>query len=66
VRIVTGDTDNTPYGAAPGFARRGHWREDCWQAGKALRQNVLAWRLPFCSRRPKALDIRQRLVVERR
>ena len=43
VRVVTGDTDNTPYGGGTWASRAaGIGGEAAWQAGKALRGNVLA------------------------
>ncbi|MGB6653477.1 MAG: xanthine dehydrogenase family protein molybdopterin-binding subunit, partial [Xanthobacteraceae bacterium] len=43
VRVITGDTDNTPYGGGTWASRAaGIGGEAAWQAGKALRQNVLA------------------------
>src|SRR6202030_3251719 len=42
-RVVTGDTDNTPYGGGTWASRAaGIGGEAAWQAGKALRDNVLA------------------------
>ncbi len=41
VRVVTGDTDNTPYGGGTWASRAaGIGGEAAWQAGKALRANV--------------------------
>ncbi len=43
VRVITGDTDNTPYGGGTWASRAaGIGGEAAWQAGKALRGNVLA------------------------
>src|SRR5690242_12367736 len=43
VRVITGDTDNTPYGGGTWASRAaGIGGEAAWQAGKALRANVLA------------------------
>jgi len=43
VRVVTGDTDNTPYGGGTWASRAaGIGGEAAWQAGKALRSNVVA------------------------
>ena len=43
VRVITGDTDNTPYGGGTWASRAaGIGGEAAWQAGKALRENVLA------------------------
>ena len=45
VRVITGDTDNTPYGGGTWASRAaGIGGEAAWQAGKALRGNVLACR----------------------
>ncbi|MGA8953217.1 MAG: xanthine dehydrogenase family protein molybdopterin-binding subunit, partial [Xanthobacteraceae bacterium] len=41
VRVITGDTDNTPYGGGTWASRAaGIGGEAAWQAGKALRDNV--------------------------
>ena len=43
VRVITGDTDNAPYGGGTWASRAaGIGGEAAWQAGKALRANVLA------------------------
>ena len=43
VRVVTGDTDNTPYGGGTWASRAaGIGGEAAWQAGKVLRANILA------------------------
>ena len=43
VRVITGDTDHTPYGGGTWASRAaGIGGEAAWQAGKALRANVLA------------------------
>ena len=43
VRVITGDTDNMPYGGGTWASRAaGIGGEAAWQAGKALRANVLA------------------------
>jgi carbon-monoxide dehydrogenase large subunit len=45
VRVITGDTDNVPYGGGTWASRAaGIGGEAAWQAGKALRANVLAAR----------------------
>jgi aerobic carbon-monoxide dehydrogenase large subunit len=65
VRVVTGDTDNTPYGGGTWASRAaGIGGEAAWQAGKALRQNVLAVAASILQAEPKALDIRNGLVVD--
>jgi carbon-monoxide dehydrogenase large subunit len=65
VRIVTGDTDNTPYGGGTWASRAaGIGGEAAWQAGKALRQNVLAVAGSILQAKPDALDIRGGAVVD--
>jgi carbon-monoxide dehydrogenase large subunit len=65
VRVVTGDTDNTPYGGGTWASRAaGIGGEAAWQAGKALRQNVLAVAASILQAEPKALDIRNGVVVD--
>ena len=65
VRVVTGDTDNTPYGGGTWASRAaGIGGEAAWQAGKALRQNVLAVAASILQADTKALDIRNGLVVD--
>jgi carbon-monoxide dehydrogenase large subunit len=65
VRVVTGDTDNTPYGGGTWASRAaGIGGEAAWQAGKALRQNVLAVAASILQAEPKALDIRNGSVVD--
>jgi aerobic carbon-monoxide dehydrogenase large subunit len=65
VRVVTGDTDNTPYGGGTWASRAaGIGGEAAWQAGKALRGNVLAAAASILQADPKALDIRGGIVVD--
>jgi carbon-monoxide dehydrogenase large subunit len=65
VRVVTGDTDNTPYGGGTWASRAaGIGGEAAWQAGKALRENVLAAAASILQADPKALDIRAGVVVD--
>jgi aerobic carbon-monoxide dehydrogenase large subunit len=65
VRVVTGDTDHTPYGGGTWASRAaGIGGEAAWQAGKALRANVLAAAASILQADPKALDIRAGLVVD--
>jgi carbon-monoxide dehydrogenase large subunit len=65
VRVVTGDTDNTPYGGGTWASRAaGIGGEAAWQAGKALRGNVLAAAASILQADPKALDIRSGIVVD--
>jgi carbon-monoxide dehydrogenase large subunit len=65
IRIVTGDTDNTPYGGGTWASRAaGIGGEAAWQAGKALRANVLAAAASILQADPKALDIRAGIIVD--
>lgn len=65
VRVVTGDTDNTPYGGGTWASRAaGIGGEAAWQAGKALRQNVLAVAASILQAKPETLDIRNGVVVD--
>jgi carbon-monoxide dehydrogenase large subunit len=65
VRVVTGDTDNVPYGGGTWASRAaGIGGEAAWQAGKALRGNVLAAAASILQADPKALDIRGGIVVD--
>ena len=66
VRVITGDTDNTPYGGGTWASRAaGIGGEAAWQAGKALRANVLAVAGSILQAKPEALDIRDSAVVDR-
>jgi CO/xanthine dehydrogenase Mo-binding subunit len=65
VRVITGDTDNTPYGGGTWASRAaGIGGEAAWQAGKALRANVLAAAASILQADPAALDIRNGIVVD--
>jgi carbon-monoxide dehydrogenase large subunit len=65
VRVVTGDTDNVPYGGGTWASRAaGIGGEAAWQAGKALRENVLAAAASILQADPMALDIRGGIVVD--
>ena len=65
VRVVTGDTDNVPYGGGTWASRAaGIGGEAAWQAGKALRANVLAAAASILQAQPAALDIRNGVVVD--
>jgi carbon-monoxide dehydrogenase large subunit len=65
VRVITGDTDNTPYGGGTWASRAaGIGGEAAWQAGKALRENVLAAAASILQADPKKLDIRAGVVVD--
>jgi carbon-monoxide dehydrogenase large subunit len=66
VRVVTGDTDNVPYGGGTWASRAaGIGGEAAWQAGKALRANVLAVAGSILQAAPDALDIRGGIVVDK-
>ncbi len=65
VRVITGDTDNTPYGGGTWASRAaGIGGEAAWQAGKALRENVLAAAASILQADPKKLDIEGGVVVD--
>jgi carbon-monoxide dehydrogenase large subunit len=65
VRVITGDTDNVPYGGGTWASRAaGIGGEAAWQAGKALRENVVAVAASILQADPKALDIRNGIVVD--
>ncbi len=66
VRVVTGDTDNVPYGGGTWASRAaGIGGEAAWQAGKALRANVLAVAGSILQAAPDALDISNGVVVDK-
>ncbi len=66
VRVITGDTDNTPYGGGTWASRAaGIGGEAAWQAGKALRANVLACAASILQAKPENLDISNGSVVDR-
>jgi carbon-monoxide dehydrogenase large subunit len=65
VRVITGDTDNVPYGGGTWASRAaGIGGEAAWQAGKALRQNVLAVAASILQADATSLDIRDGVVVD--
>jgi len=66
VRVVTGDTDNTPYGGGTWASRAaGIGGEAAWQAGKALRANVVAVAAAMLQAKPDDFDIRNGIVVDK-
>jgi carbon-monoxide dehydrogenase large subunit len=66
VRVVMGDTDNTPYGGGTWASRAaGIGGEAAWQAGKALRDNVLALAAAMLQAKPGDLDISNGVVVDK-
>jgi carbon-monoxide dehydrogenase large subunit len=65
VRVVLGDTDSVPYGGGTWASRAaGIGGEAAWQAGKALRGNVLALAGQILQAAPSTLDIRGGAVVD--
>ncbi len=65
VRVITGDTDNTPYGGGTWASRAaGIGGEAAWQAGKALRENVLKAAASILQADAKKLDIQSGVVVD--
>jgi carbon-monoxide dehydrogenase large subunit len=65
VRVILGDTDNTPYGGGTWASRgAGIGGEAAWQAGRALRTNVLMLAATILQAQPESLDIRAGVVVD--
>jgi carbon-monoxide dehydrogenase large subunit len=66
VRVILGDTDNTPYGGGTWASRgAGIGGEAAWQAGKALRMNILEVAGTILQTVPDMLDIDQGVVVDK-
>ncbi|MGC1466519.1 MAG: molybdopterin cofactor-binding domain-containing protein, partial [Pseudolabrys sp.] len=66
VRVIIGDTDNTPYGGGTWASRAaGIGGEAAWQAGKALRANVLAVAASILQAKPGDLDISNGIVIDK-
>lgn len=66
VRVITGDTDNTPYGGGTWASRAaGIGGEAAWQAGKALRANVCQLAGAMLQAAPETLDIRNGVIVDK-
>ena len=66
VRVIIGDTDNTPYGGGTWASRAtGIGGEAAWQAGKALRENVLAVAAAMLQAKPGDLDISNGVVIDK-
>ena len=66
VRVIMGDTDNTPYGGGTWASRAaGIGGEAAWQAGKALRENVLAAAASILQAKAGDLDIDDSVVVDK-
>jgi carbon-monoxide dehydrogenase large subunit len=65
VRVITGDTDNVPYGGGTWASRAaGIGGEAAWQAGKALRENVLTAAASILQADPRKLDIARGIIVD--
>jgi len=66
VRVIMGDTDHTPYGGGTWASRAtGIGGEAAWQAGKALRENVLMVAGAMLQTEGKTLDIRNGAIVDK-
>jgi carbon-monoxide dehydrogenase large subunit len=66
VRVVMGDTDNTPYGGGTWASRAaGIGGEAAWQAGKALRANVLALAGAMLQAKPEELNVANGVIVDK-
>jgi aerobic carbon-monoxide dehydrogenase large subunit len=66
VRVILGDTDNTPYGGGTWASRAaGIGGEAAWQAGKALKDNVLLAASTILQADPGTLDIENGAIVDR-
>jgi carbon-monoxide dehydrogenase large subunit len=65
VRLVTGDTEVTPYGGGTWASRgAGVGGEATWQAGRALRQNILELAALITQTDVNSLTIKQGVVVD--
>jgi carbon-monoxide dehydrogenase large subunit len=65
VRVILGDTDNTPYGGGTWASRgAGIGGEAAWQAGRALRDNLLTVAAALLQTTVAALDIIRGEVVD--
>ncbi len=66
VRVILGDTDNTPYGGGTWASRAaGIGGEAAWQAGTALRQNILTAAATILQTTPDTLDVTNGAVYEK-
>lgn len=66
VRVISGDTQATPYGGGTWASRgAGIGGEAAWQAGKALRANVVAVAGAILQADPESIDIRDGAIVDR-
>lgn len=65
VRVITGDTENTPHGGATWACRgAGIGGETALQASKLLRHNVLSLAATILQAKPGELDLRDGVVVD--
>lgn len=65
VRVILGDTDNTPYGGGTWASRAaGIGGEAAWQAGKALKSNILKVAAAVLQAEATSLDIVGNVVVD--
>ncbi|HYH42617.1 MAG TPA: xanthine dehydrogenase family protein molybdopterin-binding subunit [Burkholderiales bacterium] len=65
IKVVLGDTDATPYGGGnTGSRGAGIGGEAVFQAGKALRANILSYAARLQESEPSLLDLRDGSVVE--
>ncbi len=65
VKVVSGDTQATPYGGGTWASRgAGIGGEAAWQAGKALRANIVATAGAILQAKPETLDIREGAIVD--
>ncbi len=66
VRVILGDTDNTPYGGGTWASRAaGIGGEAAWQAGKALKANILAVAASILQADAATLDVVNAIVVDK-
>ncbi|MGL4635364.1 MAG: xanthine dehydrogenase family protein molybdopterin-binding subunit [Beijerinckiaceae bacterium] len=66
VRVITGDTETTPYGGGTWACRAaGIGGEAAWQSGKALRANILEVAGTILQAAPETLDIQQGRIVDK-
>ena len=66
VRVLTGDTDSTPYGGGTWASRgAGIGGEAVLQAGRVLRENILATAAAILAREPGGLRVFRNAIVDR-
>ncbi len=66
VRVILGDTDTTPYGGGTWASRgAGIGAEAAFQAGRALRENILKLAATILQSAPENLDIHLGVVVDK-